>query len=132
MSIESDRSDWYAFKAEIGLTDALEASAPNHIEIPAGEWQSNFYLAPSKISGEGTFAARSFPAGHVIGPAWIEGKRTELGCKGNHSQTPTAKMTFSQGNVWLVTIREVAKDEELTTSYRETWATRKALGLLSW
>lgn len=112
--------DWARFKAEIGLTDEIETSAPNHVEIAAPN--KNFYIAPSVIAGSGTFAAESFPAETMIGPAWIKGARTELGCMGNHSVNPTAKMVVLGTDVWLMTKTEVAKSAELTTNYRETMA----------
>jgi hypothetical protein len=132
MNIEADRSDWHSFKAEIGLTDALEQSAPNHVEIPAEEWRGNFYMAPSRIAGNGTFAALAFCGGSLVGPAWIKGKRTELGCYGNHSTTPTAKMMFRDGNVWLETIASVDRGAELTTNYRDTLSTMRDRGVIGY
>ena len=74
MNIEADRNDWQNFKEEIGLTDSLEASAPNYVEIPAEAWSGNFYTAPSLVAGNGTFASRSMRVGSVVGPAWVKGK----------------------------------------------------------
>jgi len=113
-------TDWVRFKAEIGLTDELEASAPNHVEI--SEPNKNFRIASSVIAGIGTFAASPFQTGALIGRAWIDGKRTELGSFGNHSISPTAEMVPIGNDVWLVTKTEVVRGEELTTNYRETMA----------
>jgi hypothetical protein len=112
--------DWEHFKQEIGLTAELEASAPNHVEVPATNWHQNFYIARSSIAGDGTFTARPFPSGSLVGPAWIQGKRTELGCKVNHSPTPTARMVKLTGDVWLMTSTDTAANQELTTNYRDT------------
>ena len=118
--VEIDRADWQAFKKEIGITDELEASAPNHIEVSAGPSSENFYIGPSEIAGEGTLAAWNLPAEYVVGPAWLEGKRTVLGCKGNHSLKPTARIVVVPRGLWLVTNYRVEKNQELTTNYRET------------
>ena len=132
MNIEADRNDWQNFKEEIGLTDSLEAGAPNHVEIPAEAWSENFYTAPSLIAGNGTFASLSLRVGSVVGPAWIKGKRTELGCFGNHSITPTAKMMFRDGDVWLETIIGVDRGAELTTNYRDTLSTMRERGVIGY
>jgi len=115
---ELDRLDWTAFKKEIGLTDLQETRAPNHIEVSISD--DNFYIAPSQIVGEGTFAETDLPEGSVVGAAWIGGKRTELGCKGNHSLKPNAAMLFSRDLIQLITLRTIRRGEELTTNYRET------------
>lgn len=107
----------------------MEAAAPNHVEISANEWKKNFWIGPSRIAGCGTFAARAFSAGAIIGPAWIAGRRTELGCYGNHSVAPTAYMKFSEGCVLLVALLNMNSGEELTTNYRDTLATIRERGV---
>jgi hypothetical protein len=122
MHAHTDQVDWHRFKGEIGLTPPMEASAPNHVEVHAEGLGNSFVISPSRIAGVGTFAARSFCAGSFIGPAWVCGKRTELGCYGNHSVAPTARMKFLGPDVWLVALVDVEPGDELTTNYRDTLA----------
>lgn len=116
--VKLDQEDWAAFKLEIGLTDLQETLAPNHVEVSVSD--DNFFIGPSRIAGEGVFADVDLPAGTLVGPSWINGKRTELGSKCNHSLAPSARMVFSDKLIQLITTRAVARGEELTTNYRET------------
>ena len=124
--IEDDKADWELFRSEIGLTDAIENSAPNHVEISV--IPERFYTAKSSLSGEGGFAKRDLDPGEIVGEAWIGGKRTELGCLVNHSKLPNCAMFFADGNVHLMAITLIGEGEELTTNYRDTMALWRSRG----
>lgn len=120
--INADRADWERFKDQIGLTGDAEAAAPNHVEVKSDGAGVNFEILPSQIAGFGTCAKRYFAAGDPVGEAWIGGKRTELGCFGNHSMAPNAAMepTGAGPDVLLRAISDIAPGDEVTTNYRET------------
>ncbi len=82
-----------------------------------------YYIADSKIHGKGVFASEDIPKGTTVGLLHIIIKLrfdydfTELGKSYNHSDTPNCINELIDGKRYLVTLRDVAKDEELTADY---------------
>ncbi len=79
-----------------------------------------------RLRGEGTFAGKVFQPSELIGPAWLGGKRTLLGCKGNHSLKSNAMLVYGRFSIWLVATAKILKGQEITTNYRESKAVRDA------
>jgi SET domain-containing protein len=51
----------------------------------------------------------------------IDGERTYAGRYVNHSASPNAKaVVVDAGNVRLLATRDIDRDEEITTNYRDT------------
>lgn len=122
--MNTDQQDWQDFKQQIGLTDGLETVAPNHVEVEVD--LPDIFIAESEIAGEGTFAGKVFQPSELIGPAWLGGKRTLLGCKGNHSLKSNAMLVYGRFSIWLVATAKILKGQEITTNYRESKAVRDA------
>ena len=82
-------------------------------------------IRDSPIEGFGLFATERIPAGtyigivHVVSENVVDGiVRTPLGGFGNHSDTPNCfKIKFDQTKTWIVAIRDIESDEEITWRY---------------
>lgn len=78
----------------------------------------------SKIEGLGLFSKTKIPKGtllgltHVKNDAYEDGYiRTPLGGFFNHSSNPNCEIITIDSNLWLKTIKDVAKGEEITAFY---------------
>jgi len=123
-----DIKDYELLLEELGMTeDQVQNQVQNledRIDLPNGNYK--FRSAKSNISGEGVFATSSIKPWEIIGPAKIDGLRTILGYGVNHSTNPNAIMMEEGGDVFLVSVVDIAGStggklgDEITISYRET------------
>lgn len=96
----------------------------DHIDLPNGIY--NFELQSSSIEGLGIFASCDIKAETLIGPARIDGKRTILGRRVNHSLSPNAMMIPNGEDLSLWSISDIKgkkggfNGEEITIDYRFT------------
>ena len=77
-------------------------------------------VRPSEIEGQGLFADKKFDAGEAIAPALVDGKKTMAGRFPNHSGTPNAIIEGYGRNKVLMSLTEIAQNDELTVDYRES------------
>jgi len=88
-----------------------------YVNIPGVE------VRPSEIAGQGLFATSDFSAGTVIGPASVDGKRTDCGRFINHHMTPNAYMRMREdGEGDVVALVDMRAGDEITTNYGATLA----------
>ena len=76
----------------------------------------------SAIEGSGIFSTRSFTKDEIICPVMVADKRTLAGRYSNHAMNPNCVMTYIDGALVLVAVREIESGEELTTDYGATLA----------
>ena len=82
-----------------------------------------YYIASSKIHGKGVFASDKTPKGTTIGllhtiiKLGFDYDLSELGKSHNHSKSPNCFNKLINNKRYMVTKRDVAKGEELTTDY---------------
>lgn len=109
-------SDFHAFLAEIGLTqaqmDAAAASMPR--PLPRMETE-DYFVSQSEIDGFGCFAAKDIDG--LIGRLRTGDDWHEAGRFINHSPTPNAVASMQDGN--MVAHGKVARGDEITLDYRQ-------------
>lgn len=122
------RDDFHVMLVEYGISATTvrqqSENIDDQLEMPLGAWQ--FKTGQSPIQGTGVFLTASQPAGYVVGPARLAGKRTPLGRYTNHSPAPNTRMELlPNGDIQLVLVRAVQgcrggeDGEEVTIDYRQ-------------
>lgn len=119
--IVDSRMDFAAFCAEHGITnETLIALSNYNDDVEETDFcLINLKLNDSVIHGVGLFATKKLPAGEVIAPARINGKRALAGRYTNHSIIPNAKYTKRGDNLFLEALRDIDYGEEITIDYRQ-------------
>jgi quercetin dioxygenase-like cupin family protein len=122
--IATDREDYTAFIRELGVPHAtvraIMSKTDDMVLLPRADIQT-VALLPSKIHGQGIFAAVPIAASNLIAPARIGSKRTPVGRYTNHSLVPNAEMLpKTDGSIDLVSLREICAGEEITVNYRQS------------
>jgi hypothetical protein len=88
------------------------------------------YVAPSTIHGEGVFAKQAFKQGDAICMAQTDGLRTQGGRFTNHAEHPNAIMVkMPDGNLVLMALQDVAKDDEITLDYNQAYEVSDAANI---
>lgn len=129
-----DRDDYINFLNECNLSEdqvRRESEKENDlIDLPEG-FSSVITVRQSHIEGKGIFASWPFNAGSIIGPARINGMRTQLGRYLNHSVDPNCKFALTDNNdIILFAIKDISgckggdQGEEITIDYRELFKLR--------
>lgn len=75
-------------------------------------------VRPSEIEGQGLFADKDIKSGMGVVPALLDGKKTIGGRFTNHSGEPNAELRSIGGNKYLIALRDIKANEEITTNYR--------------
>ena len=105
---------------EIGITkDQLAAIT---ISGDVVEFESDmYYKSESRIHGIGVFAKESINNRTIIGMGTIDGLvKTTLGRFTNHSSNKNAMFfTIASGDLLMVALEDIAKDEEILVDYRD-------------
>lgn len=132
----SARADYLLLLGDLDVTHemvkAVSEYKEDRISLPWGAYR--FRTAPSPIHGEGIFASARIDAGEVIGPYDINGKRTVLGYKINHSGDPNAEAVITRDGINVVAKRTIAGNrasvfgEEITVDYRQSRKVALCLG----
>jgi hypothetical protein len=120
--IERDREDYRKMLAEYGFThETARAQSEYEGDQTAILMDAHgIMLAASPIEGHGIFATGSIPAGTIVAPARVSGKRTQVGRYTNHSTKPNAIMVLrSDGDIDLIATLNI-NHEEITIDYRES------------
>lgn len=110
----ASRLDYAALVREIGFDPGQikEESIPTPEEAAR-----NVAVADSPIEGRGLFAKREFDSGETIGPAYLDGVRTDtIGLYINHSVTPNAEL-LEDGTIRA--LEPIRQGREITVNYRE-------------
>lgn len=80
-------------------------------------------IKPSPIHGRGVFTFTSIPKHTLLGVVVNSDREiTSIGSMINHSSTPSTRMIYDYTTrcYWLISNRDIEKDEELTADYRYT------------
>lgn len=117
-----DRTDFHLMLQEYGFdAETVREQSENtsdRVDIDLGK--IGVTLSGSPIEGQGVFPTRAFKEGDFIGPARMNGFRTQLGRYTNHSCSPNAEMVgLDNGDINLVALKDIGS-EEITTDYRHT------------
>lgn len=134
---QSDRDDFENVLKESGFdAETVRQQSENksdQIDMPA-PFKAVAQVRDSDIEGKGLFLSWHTPAGQIIAPARIEGKRTPAGRYVNHSKNPNCKyIADDKGDIYLVAIKDIegckggSKGEELTVDYRQALTLNKEL-----
>lgn len=119
-----DRHDFFQMLQEYGYDPkTVREQSENTADMFLIEMdQHGITLGTSQVEGTGVFPTRPFRNGEVVGPARLNGFRTQLGRYVNHSSNPNARMTLADhGDIMLVLTQDITQ-EEITTDYRHTLA----------
>lgn len=115
--LQSDRTFERALEM-IGITPEESSAVSEREDDQISVEYPNVLIADSPIHGKGVFAATGIWGGSFIAPARIAGKRTPAGRYCNHGAKPNAEMRMREnGDVMLVSLRGIAKGEEILTDY---------------
>lgn len=124
--IAKDYSDFYLSTSRslddvleiLGFTSSdLTAISENELDqIPFPKKIDSIAIADSPIHGKGLFAVDAIKKDCLIAPAVIGGKRTPAGRYTNHGK-PNAKMVINDGNIFLISERDIEVGEEILTDY---------------
>lgn len=127
-----DNEDYFDVLREVGISPetATEQSENETDQIPFPPGSYKCKVRRSKIHNRGLFATATIPAGEVIAPALIDGKRTPAGRFTNHSVTSNAQMVLRElgDDIDLVALRSILgchggfDGEEITIDYRQALA----------
>ena len=80
-----------------------------------------FYISKSIINGEGTFANRNIKKNVILFVAIDINKNvTYLGSKVNHCKICNTRLVKINSQYYIVSKKEILKDEELTIDYDDT------------
>ena len=118
----TDQQDFDLFMQELGLpkeiVDAMIVNLADQIPMPEGI--NTLKIAKSDIQGVGMFSVEDVKAGFVFAPARLNDKRTPAGRYINHSTNPNSVFIQApKGDLYVRAMRDIAKDEEVTISYRQ-------------
>ena len=119
--IDNSIIDYFEFLKENCCTEYF-ARYVSHSEEDMTELIGNYDIEvrDSKIQGKGLFALRDFQEGEIIAPALIGNKRTTVGRYTNHAVNPNSRMTCEGDNIMLIANRNITKNDEFTTNYRNS------------
>lgn len=128
--VKTSREDFAWVLADSGFTaEQVEAQVTNEADQIRVDMEG-VEIAPSAIHGLGVHALRSFELGERIGPARVDGKRTQLGRYINHATFPNTRMVVVDGgDIALVTTGTVLPGMEITTDYRQSLALVRELSM---
>ncbi len=120
-----DREDYGRFLSAYGVSDndvRRETNSGNYLSLSF----DNIEVRKSDIHGHGLFGNWRFKSGQIIGPALLDGDKTQIARYVNHAASPNARMVaLDSENIVLVATRDI-DNEEITTDYRESGAVREA------
>ena len=118
-----DREDYGRFLSAYGVSDndvRRETNSGNYLSLSF----DNIEVRKSDIHGKGLFGNWRFKTGQIIGPALLDGYKTQIARYANHAASPNARMVaLDSENVVLVATRDI-DNEEITTDYRESLQSR--------
>ena len=119
--IDNSVIDYFEFLKENGCTENF-ARTISYNEEDMAELLGNhdIEVRDSKIQGKGLFALRDFLKDEVIAPARLGDKRTIAGRYTNHAINPNSRMMQNGHNIVLIANRNITKNEEFTTNYRDS------------
>ncbi len=114
-----DQADYKQWALEYGFDDDV---IEGWKQIPFDKVKlDGVEVAPSPRHGFGVFVKRLFTAGETIATAIKNDRLTMYSRYANHSNSPNAEMVHRDGDIYLVAIRDVDR-EEITVDYRNNLA----------
>jgi len=122
-----DAEDVKSLTAELGHTkDSMRKLVSTNDVIHKA--QRNIYISGSSIDGFGVFPRNGFKRDDFIAEMRLGESRTVAGRYTNHSLTPNSRPMFVNGVLSLVSITDIAQNQEVTCNYREVLDCRKEQG----
>lgn len=122
-----DAEDVKRLTVELGHTDESMKNLVQTNDVILDD-QNGIYISESNIDGIGLFSSMSFYADEFIADMRIGDNRALAGRYTNHSLTPNSKPEFIDGVLALVSVSDIAQDEEITCNYREVLKCRAKQG----
>jgi hypothetical protein len=122
-----DSEDVKRLTIELGMSDEQMKGLVNTSDV-IPDRQRGVYISESEINGIGIFSKFGFEMGHFIADMRMDLNRTLVGRYTNHSLTPNSKPEFIDGVLSLVSVKDIAQDEEITCNYREVLKVRHEQG----
>lgn len=113
-----DRKDYLLLLSEIGMSDEDVCRDMDLIKISTYKHECN--ILKSCIHGVGLFASINYEEGSIIGLAYSNNEKTELGRYTNHSVSNNAKYEKKGNDIILIALKNIKAGEEITTNYRDT------------
>ena len=115
-------SDFELFLKEYGFTPELVSQiSTNTTDVKPFEFYCGVGLGDSFIHGTGLFAEQDFEGDILICPGRLVGFRTPAGRYMNHSPNPNCiGVDDYGGNIFVKSLRNIKKGEELTLDYRQS------------
>ena len=118
-------TDWDCFLSETGITQEQMDIICEDESYAAHESCKDLFLSDDSIAGLGLFSNRSYLAGDLIGVGRVGDDRTIIGRYSNHSKTPNAQ---AGNGLNIVAIKDIARNQEITTDYAHTINVRQTAG----
>jgi hypothetical protein len=118
--ITAARQDFKDMLAESGFM-ADQTRRETEIEIDREDIdldEIGLSVRTSPIEGVGIFATNKINKDGLIGPARMNGMRTQLGRYMNHSHAPNAVMRQAYDDLYVVALSDIIPGEEITIDYR--------------
>ncbi len=119
--ILQDKHDFRQMLSEYGFSEEVVKSQSENTSdrIDVDLDGIGVAIRESLIHNVGVFAEKHFKKGDIIGPARLDGLRTQLGRYVNHSCKPNAAMVKLGDNIALMALTDI-NSEEITTDYRNS------------
>lgn len=116
----ADQQDYWKMLEDTGYTHEQALDMTLNVDDRKDIDIVGVHVLDSPINGKGVFAKRDFQAGEIIGPAMIDGLRTQIGRYTNHSKSPNAEMRIDGDTVNLIAKDAISVGFEIVTDYRHT------------
>jgi hypothetical protein len=113
--------DYTGFLLENNLDMKLIQSAVENVSDINFVFVAGIELKKSLIHGKGSFTTRAFKVGDKVGPARIDGKRTQLGRYVNHSPNPNVKISVDGSTIDFEAVKDIQTGDEITVNYRDNF-----------
>jgi len=114
--VKTDMTDYEAFLAEYGLTDADISALADfgyvHSDDPV-------FVSDSSVHGQGLFAGQRFQPKQIVCLAQVNGQRTHGGRFANHSNDPNVLMVRVPDELVFMALRNIEYGDEILLDYRQ-------------
>jgi len=119
---EVDQEDYERVLLEYNMTEKMARliSENPRTMVPIATREDKVEIKPSKVQGQGVFAAQDIAAGERIGTVRIASLRTSIGRYTNHSVNPNCEFRHStNGGMEAYALRDIGAGQEIKVCYRQ-------------